>query len=174
MVLFKETQRFRQWWLALLLFILIFGGTSWPILKAFNNDNYTTLQFTAQLLSLTLIPCTIVLLVLIIKLQTIINEEGICVRMYPLQRHFRIYRWEHIERAYLRTYKPIREFGGWGIRGLGNNKALNVSGTEGLQLIFKGGEKMLIGTLEPDAIQLALENIKQYIPLNISHETTTT
>ena len=173
-VLFKETQRFPQWWLGLLLFILVCGSTSWPILTAFHYDSYTSLQFIGQLLSLTIVPFIILLLVLITKLETIINEEGICVRMFPFQRHFRLYRWEHMEQVYLRTYKPISEFGGWGIRGLGNNRALNVCGKQGLQLVFKSGEKLLIGTGQADKMQFVLDNIKQRVQLNIFHETTTT
>lgn len=76
MVLFKETQRFRQWWLGLLLFILVCGSTSWPILTASPYDSYTSLQFTGQLLSLTIVPFIILLLVLITKLETIINMKA--------------------------------------------------------------------------------------------------
>jgi len=46
----------------------------------------------------------------------------------------------------VRKYKPLLEYGGYGIRGFGNNRALNISGNTGLQLVFKDGRKLLIGT----------------------------
>jgi hypothetical protein len=46
----------------------------------------------------------------------------------------------------VRKYKPLLEYGGYGIRGFGNNRALNIAGKTGLQLIFKDGRKLLIGT----------------------------
>ena len=38
------------------------------------------------------------------------------------------------------------QYGGWGIRGFKSNRAYNVSGKIGLQLEFKNGDKLLVGT----------------------------
>ena len=80
------------------------------------------------------------------RLVTQIRADGIYVRFPPLQPSFQRYRWEDIKEAYIREYKPLAEYGGWGIRfGLGG-RAYNVSGTIGLQLVFHNGSRVLIGT----------------------------
>ena len=94
----------------------------------------------------------------IMKLETRITDTGISVRFYPLQLKFRHYNWEDIELAYIRNYSPLAEYGGWGIRYSlsGQGKALNVSGRTGLQLVFKDGRKLLIGTSKPEDLTQVL------------------
>ncbi len=82
----------------------------------------------------------------VFRLETNITEEAISVRFFPLHLKFRKYLWSDIETAEVRKYKPLLEYGGYGIRGFGNNRALNIAGKTGLQLIFKDGRKLLIGT----------------------------
>ena len=66
--------------------------------------------------------------------------------LFPLHLKFRKYLWTEIETAEVRKYKPLLEYGGYGIRGFGKNRALNISGNTGFQLVFKDGRKLLIGT----------------------------
>ena len=62
---------------------------------------------------------------------------------------FRHFSWAELEEIYVREYSPISEFGGWGWRfGMGG-KAYNISGDQGIQLVFKNGKKLLIGTQKP-------------------------
>jgi len=58
----------------------------------------------------------------------------------------------------LRGYSPISEYGGWGMRYSlsGKGRALNVSGRTGVQLVFKDGKKLLIGTQKADDIMQVL------------------
>jgi len=56
------------------------------------------------------------------------------------------------------TYKPIRQYGGWGIRwGFSGGKAYNVSGNRGVQLVLDSGERLLLGSQKPDELALALQ-----------------
>ena len=59
----------------------------------------------------------------------------------------------------VRKYKPIAEYGGWGIRAGGRKagRAYNVSGNMGLQLYLKNNKKILIGTQKPGEIRKAME-----------------
>jgi hypothetical protein len=75
----------------------------------------------------------------------------------------RVYNWEEIKSANIRTYKPLMEYGGWGIRGFGNNRALNISGNKGLQLEFKNGKKLLIGTEKSTEMESILEELDKNI-----------
>ena len=56
----------------------------------------------------------------------------------------------------IRKYRPIREYGGWGIRFNRHGKAYTVKGTLGLQMELTNGEKILIGTENPDKLLMVL------------------
>jgi hypothetical protein len=98
------------------------------------------------------------ILFLQMRLITRITEEGIYVRFIPFHFKEQFYAWDSLESAQVRTYSPLREYGGWGIKyGFnGQGKVYNVSGNQGLQLVFKSGDKLLIGTQRPEEIQAAI------------------
>jgi len=58
---------------------------------------------------------------------------------------------DRISQAFIRQYQAVAEYGGWGYRNfsLGHGKALNVTGNQGIQLLFNDGSKLLIGTEKP-------------------------
>ncbi|MBK7477116.1 MAG: hypothetical protein IPI11_14350 [Haliscomenobacter sp.] len=93
-----------------------------------------------------------------IKLATSITREGILIRFSPFVKRF--IPWEEVEKAYVRTYRPILEYGGWGIRfGAGGSRAYNISGNQGLQLVLKNGKKILVGTQKTESLALVLRNL---------------
>lgn len=55
--------------------------------------------------------------------------------------------------------EPIKEYGGWGIKGKFKSKAYNVSGNIGLQLYLKNGRKVLFGTQRQEAIENAMKKL---------------
>lgn len=150
-ILFKETQKFRQWWLWLIL-VFVMGDSLWITVNELKSGQGDTFERVLLPLILLLLPMSIIFFILSIKLETEIKEDGIYVRFFPIHKQFRFYNWEAIEQAYVRTYKPVAEYGGWGLRGFGNNRALNIAGKEGLQLIMQDGRKLLIGTQKPKEI----------------------
>jgi hypothetical protein len=161
-ILFTETQKFRQWWVWLIVIgvngILLFGVYKQIILREPFGDN--PLSDNALIVSI-VITFLITILVLILRLETIISRAGIHVRFFPFHRQFKSYPWNSITRFYIRKYAAISEYGGWGVRIIGHNKgnALNVSGNKGLQLEFESGEKLLIGTHKPEEILAAVNKI---------------
>ncbi|TVR84455.1 MAG: hypothetical protein EA409_01025 [Saprospirales bacterium] len=106
----------------------------------------------------------ITLLLWFLRLKTEIRTDGVYARFAPVHRQFTYFNPSDLEKCYLRKYKPIREFGGWGFRYSisQGGKAWNVSGNIGLQLVFKGGNKLLIGTRKPKSIKRALEQTEWY------------
>ncbi len=153
-IIFREEQRFRQWWLVL-LFVGLNGlfatGVYIQIIKEqpFGNNPMSNgaLIFTGIIVFL------FTLFFVIVRLQTFITKDVIYVRFHPLFIKMKKIEFKDISKAYIRTYRPVLEYGGWGIRG----GAYNVSGNVGLQLEFKNGDKLLIGTQQPDALRSALE-----------------
>jgi hypothetical protein len=94
------------------------------------------------------------LLLLWMHLETVVEPGGISVGLLPFTR--RKIAAEEIDRFYARTYKPLREYGGWGLRGRGNNRAYNMSGDQGLQLELTNGDRILIGTQRPHELEAAI------------------
>jgi hypothetical protein len=144
---FKETQRFTQWW----LWLVLVG--SWVVLmySLATVQPQTTIAYFISFVVGMLLP----ILFWQMRLMTRITEEGIYVRFVPFHFKEQFYPWESIESAQVRTYSPLMEYGGWGIKyGFnGQGKVFNVAGDQGLQLVFKSGEKLLIGTQKPIEIQ---------------------
>ena len=60
-----------------------------------------------------------------------------------------------------RQYKPIREYGGWGIRYGRGGKAYNVSGNKAVQLVLKNGKRLLIGSQRPDKLVEAIGSVRR-------------
>lgn len=158
-VLFSETQRFRQWWIWVLMFIP-FAVVFWLIYCAINvPDDRGLPPFEMGLIIV--VSILAVLLFYIIRMDTYITEKGIGVRFYPFHLKFRFYIWSDIDQYFIRKYSPIGEYGGWGIRwGFGGRgRAFNVSGNQGLQLVFRDGKKLLIGTNQPAAMEEAINKL---------------
>lgn len=158
---FKETQRFKRWWVwaALIAVNAIFVYAIVQQLffdKPFGN----TPMPDTRLLAIAFIPLSLFVFVISIKLDTSINSEGIRYRFYPFQLKETFIEWEELSDAYMRTYNSFYEYGGWGIRvGSGkSNKAINTSASSntGLQLEFKNGNRLLIGSAKPGEISAIL------------------
>lgn len=143
---FEETQYFRQWW----LWLIIIGSAASPFITTLwaGHSIHTSLLFTL------ITPVLLIVLFRILRLDTIVDSTGIHYRFFPFHTKMQDVLWEDLTAAYIRQYKPIAEYGGWGIRyGFKSKKAFNVAGNMGLQLEFKNGKSLLIGTQKPDELQ---------------------
>ena len=55
------------------------------------------------------------------------------------------------------AYRPVRDYGGWGIRGTRRRRALNTRGDEGVLLTRRDGSTVLIGSQKPRDLLAALQ-----------------
>jgi hypothetical protein len=156
--LFKETQRFNQKWIIVLVSIPLVL-TLWVIVKQvilgepFGDNPAPDWVLWLSLL----VPVLIIAFIFSLTLNTRIDKDGICYRFSPVQRHKRWIKWGEVKDAYVRKYKPITEYGGWGFRSGGRSgKALNTSGNMGLQIVFKDGKRLLLGTNKPEELERVL------------------
>ena len=164
MIFFKEQQRFNQWWIwgllgmTNLIILLNFGHAYYEQLLLGNPWGDKPMPGTGLILS-SLFAFTVLIVVNALifgtSLETKIDKNHIQYRFFPYVR-----RWKKVDRtdlkeAYVRKYSPISEFGGWGYRALlrDSNKALNIKGNMGLQLVFKNGKRLLLGTQKPDQLK---------------------
>ena len=114
-----------------------------------------------SLIIVTIINFGMTLLFFSFRLETIITTESVSVRFFPFHIKPVVITKQQIKNAFVREYKPIREYGGWGLKGSSKNKAYNVSGNVGLQLILKDEAKVLIGTNNHDELEKAMELFRQ-------------
>ena len=164
-ILFTEQQRFKQWWLWLILFginfIFIFGIFK----QVIGGQQFGDKPMSDMGLFMGFgIVFSLTLLFYFFKLETIIKTDGIYVRFFPIHIAYKKYAWDTINKSFVREYNAIGEYGGWGIRyGIfGSGNALNVSGNKGLQLVFTNDKKLLIGTNKPQELTEALLKINQH------------
>lgn len=155
---FKESQKANlgwRWIFFIGLYILMF----WALIQQFGEE-----VDISAIASIIFSLCLIILfniIIIIMRLETEINEKEIRIRYKPFHVKPRIFRWDEVSKFYLRDFKPIREYGGHGIqRKLKYGKSFTVSGTKGLQLILKDGKKILVGTHKPKKLQMTIEKIK--------------
>ncbi len=97
-----------------------------------------------------------------IRLSIKIDAAGIHYRFFPFHRKYASIPWHALSNVYIRDYRALFEYGGWGLKGRGNNNCITVSGGKGLQLVFQTGAKTLLGTRQPEKLTEAL---RQYCPL---------
>jgi len=155
---FKETQRFRQWWLWLLLLFVVMVSIVAPIYKM---QHYSGGVAFGPIAIQSVAVVLIIVLFRLLKLETRIDESGIHYRYPPFINKERKIGWEQLKDAFVRVYSPIGDYGGWGLRtGLGRGGAYNVSGNVGLQLIFKDGTQLLFGTRRGDELSALIERLK--------------
>jgi len=160
-ILFSEKQRFNQWWLWVILLgingLIGYGVLSQVVLgKPFGEKP----AGNVELVLIFLLTLVIMFFFVLLRLETMIRSDGIYVRFFPFHISFKYFPWDRIRKSYVRKYSPIMEYGGWGLRGIGKNKALNVSGNQGLQLELDENRKLLIGTRKPEEISRILQTTR--------------
>ena len=160
---FHEEQQFRQPWVWLLLLIIalwitvmfadgmytqLYLGQAWGDRPMSNGALVLSAAFSF------LITAGLALLFYKLKLVTVVGPDGINIRFFPLTS--RKISFDSITSCKARTYRPIREYGGWGIRFSRKGKAYNVSGNRGVQLEFMEGRPLLIGSQRAEELADAI------------------
>ena len=163
-VLFKEEQQFRQWWYIVLVLVatvpVIFFSVYALIQQTVNGVPVgNTPAPNGVHVGLIIFLGALLWLFFSLKLKVWIDQDGIHYSFFPLIFRKRLISVHEIQRCEIRHYRPILEYGGWGIKkSFKWGRAYNVSGNVGLQLYLKNGKKVLFGTHRPQAMMHALES----------------
>lgn len=159
MKVFKEEQRFTQWWLWVIILgidaLFVYGFVQQFILKKPFGDN--PMPNVIFILTLLLVIALTIFFILL-KLETRIDNNGIEYRFYPITKQ-KIIAWKEIQSIKTITYRPILDYGGWGIKG----DAYTTKGNKGIKIHFKSGKTMLIGTQKETEAKQVLETYKPKI-----------
>ena len=152
-VLFFERQFMMTW----VLVVVLLGGLGIPIMMAFVKGVPPIVAFMTFVF--------IIILLLFASMQTKVTRDTLLVSFGLLPLIKFTYRLGDIRSYNVRNYQPVGEYGGWGIKGSKQNRALNMRGTEGVQLELldkQGGMwKLLIGSQMPEKLASAIRTAKE-------------
>ncbi|HSN78541.1 MAG TPA: DUF6141 family protein [Anaerolineae bacterium] len=154
---FHEEQRFRQPWVWLLVLgvaaLQWWGWIQQIVLGQPFGDNPGPDWMVW--LFLVLFGIGLPLFFVVLRLVIEVNDAGVWLRYFPLTK--RMITFDQIERCEAVGYQPLRQYGGWGIRGLGSNRAYNVSGSQGVRLHLRSGDVVVIGSQRSQELALAID-----------------
>ncbi len=157
-MLYREVQRFRQ--LLLWLFLAaVFALNAYAVVQQlmlgepFGNNPASD---TVLIIIAVAVGLGFPVFFFTMNLTTEVRTDGLYYRFFPFHFSFRRIAPEDLTKYELRTYSPLREYGGWGIRYGTRGKAYNVGGNRGVQLEFSDGKRMLIGSRRPEQLVEAM------------------
>lgn len=150
--IFTETQHFEFYHVLVIAAIGAIVFFSVAKIKDIGGKPINKLVVKAVLYTLVALPIPIAILFWVMALHTNINDRGIAVKFSPFHQEWRMYEWKNIKSCKIKKYRPVHDYGGWGMRG----RAYNVSGDMGLVIRFNNGSHFLIGTQKPEELEKAL------------------
>lgn len=148
--LFKEEQGFDQPWLWGVMGLLFLTALYGAIEKQFSADTFIPLLGLSLLIYL--LRCS--------KLMVEVQPGSVSLRFFPYHLKPKLIQISEIREAEALTYKPILQFGGWGLRrNWSGDTMYNTSGNRAVRITFKNNKKLWIGSQR--AADLAREITQQ-------------
>jgi hypothetical protein len=93
----------------------------------------------------------------LVQLTVTVRPSEIDIRYRPLRR--RRIPLTAVRSCEARTYRPVREYGGWGVRrGWKGGWAFNVRGNRGVQLGLEDGSSILVGSQRAEELAAAIQS----------------
>jgi hypothetical protein len=99
------------------------------------------------------------LLILLATMTIEIRQDALYVQYYPFHLSPRKIFYETIAGYQVITYRPIRDYGGWGLKCGPKGRAYNVRGNRGVELKFTDGKTLMLGSQRPEELASALDNV---------------
>lgn len=164
-VVYREDQNF-DWW----VYALVAGADAiyWGcVLYALRGDPNAargqgpgTLDLALLVLVGVLLPA--LLFIGLLRMTTEVSPTGTRVWFGWVPTYRRLIPLGSIQKIEVVTYRPLVEFGGWGIRiSRDGVRALSARGNRGVRLDLADGTRLLIGSQRPEELALALEQTVQ-------------
>jgi hypothetical protein len=155
---FREVQKFDQLWVQ----FLVIGTTAFMWYSAYsqfflgkaigNNPPSDTFMVILWFTFGIIFPVFMYSLRLTVE----VRYSGLYFQFYPFHLSLKRILFENIKSYEARDYRPLRDYGGWGLRyGLGG-KAYTTHGTRGLMLEYSNGKRLMFGSQKADEFEAAL------------------
>jgi len=159
-VAFEEEQHFRHPIFWALILLIPTGVVSFSLYTLAHGPGIHRMPLASTLAVLAgmLLSIAVPLLLWSMKLVTRLTPDALYLRFFPLwTKRIRL---ADIASCEPRTYSPLKEYGGWGIRYTAKGWAYNVSGNRGVQLILQNGQKILVGSRRADDLANAINDLR--------------
>lgn len=163
---FEEEQRFRQWWLVLLV-IFVVAVTVIPFGRGMVQQLSTGVPWGDEPLSNGALlavgsvaiglPLFVAWLMWASRLTTMVGDVTLEVGLWPIHRKPKKIDLLRVAKVEAVTYRPLRDYGGWGVRKGRKGWAYCVSGNRGALVTYTGGDTLLIGSQRADELAEAIE-----------------
>ena len=135
MVYFREEQKFEWYWTVVWLVPVIMIG--WGL--------YRQVLSAGLLWSALAVTAVVALWFNRIKLITEVRSDGLWIH-FVLMWAERTIPWSEIRRVEAITYRPIKDFGGWGVRWAARGLVYNASGNRDAPMKLGSSERVLGGS----------------------------
>lgn len=165
-VIFQESQRFSHTfvWMVVIIVFLVFAGLAGYDLaihlamrtpsagKAISHSAFMIMGI-AQIVTILFIFG----IFYTAQLMTEVRTDGLYIRFKPFHASYRRIGFESLKTYTVCTYRPIMDYGGYGIHRGWKGWAYNVSGNRGVQIELVNGKKIMIGSQMPEELVKALD-----------------
>jgi hypothetical protein len=159
---FRETQRLPGWVMALIilsagssiavfaigLYVQLVRGEPWGS-KPMSDGALVSVGAVSMGIGIALI-----MLFATLRLVTEVHSDAVHIRFAPMRAKRIPY--DNIASMEVRTIRPIRDFGGWGVRYRKGAKGYLARGNQAVWLSMLDGRDIVIGTGQPDQFESAL------------------
>ena len=101
MRVFHEIQKFNQWWLGILMMLVLaitFISIMLSVSETQNDANQIIIMLSAGVITLV----SVIFIMVYLKLETKINEQGIYYKFWPFHLNFKLLKWQDIKNCYIR------------------------------------------------------------------------
>ena len=166
---FVEVQQFRQPWLWVLLIIVeaAFLVALIPLIMRAQSTGETPIGLIIGLITMLTAGPALLLLFLLLKMETRVDDQRITINFQPFsKRHISF---QDVEQCEARKYRPIAEYGGWGLRWSWNGRAYNVRGNRGVQLVLTGNRRVMIGSQRAEELAATINSRRKACTGNDAH-----
>ena len=143
-VLYRE---FTPWNRSTYLFILgVVLLSCYPLLADSGRDAST-------IVAVIILGLVAVILVSIGGLTVVIRESEMILHLGLVPLITKTVPFKQIKYLRITKYRPIKDFGGWGLRGLGKQQLWSARGTDGLVLNLIEGSELIVGSDDPNKLK---------------------
>lgn len=156
--IYREEQRF-AWWIYALLALMM--ATAWAVFEGRGPIGPPAggRHVPPILFGVVVGFCMPILLVVgVLRMTTLVTLTDVRVWFGFLPTYRRSIPMASIRRVEVVQYRPVLDYGGWGIRrGRDGERVLNARGDRGVRLHLVDGSKILIGSQRAEQLALAVE-----------------
>jgi hypothetical protein len=164
-VRFREVQHIRQLWPWIVVLVIV-GLVVWAAVqqfavgKPFGNQ---PMSDTGLIIVSVVFGIGLPVFLYSVTLTTEVTDDGLYYRFFPLNLSFNRLGPDDIRSFEVRTYGALREYGGWGIRRGAGGRIYSTGGNRGVEVVLRGGNRVMFGSQRPEELAGALASLKPSI-----------